>query len=125
LSFTFADWYALGKHSASKGVVTPIALGRNYCYYTSVSSVEKISIALPPEMVAMLREAIDSGEYASASEVVREALRAWKFKKQIEELELEELKRLVKEGSESGPGIDADSIISRLKKKYLDLQTNG
>jgi antitoxin ParD1/3/4 len=41
-------------------------------------TVEKISIALPSEMVKWIREAVDSGEYASASEVVRDALRIWK-----------------------------------------------
>ena len=40
-------------------------------------NVEKISIALPPEMVAVLRQAVETGEYASSSEVVRDALRDW------------------------------------------------
>ncbi|MBK8766314.1 MAG: type II toxin-antitoxin system ParD family antitoxin [Burkholderiaceae bacterium] len=40
-----------------------------------MASAEKISIALPPEMVALLRQAVDTGEYASSSEVVRDALR--------------------------------------------------
>ena len=39
-------------------------------------TVEKISIALPPEMVAVVRQAVETGEYASSSEVVRDALRA-------------------------------------------------
>jgi antitoxin ParD1/3/4 len=42
-----------------------------------MSTVEKISIALPPEMVAVVRSAVDTGEYASSSEVVRDALRDW------------------------------------------------
>ena len=45
-----------------------------------MSTVEKISIALPIEMVATLRSVVESGEYASASEVIREALRNWKLK---------------------------------------------
>jgi len=32
-------------------------------------TVEKLSIALPPEMADLLHEAVKSGEYASASEV--------------------------------------------------------
>ena len=38
-------------------------------------NVEKISIALTPEMVALVRDAVESGEYATCSEVIREALR--------------------------------------------------
>jgi len=42
---------------------------------------EKLSIALTPEMAEMVRRAVDSGDYASASEVIREALRDWKSKR--------------------------------------------
>ena len=42
---------------------------------------EKLSIALTPEMAEMVRRAVDSGDYASASEVIREALRDWKTKR--------------------------------------------
>ena len=59
-----------------------------------MSTIEKISIALPPEMVADLRAAVDTGDYASASEVVREALRDWKLKRKIDDLEIEVLRKL-------------------------------
>lgn len=38
---------------------------------------EKISITLPPSMVRLIRDKVDSGAYASTSEVVREAMRLW------------------------------------------------
>lgn len=81
-------------------------------------TVEKLSIALPPEMAALLREAVESGEYASASEVVRDALRAWKQKRKLETLELEEVRRLIREGVESGPSVDAARVFTRLASKY-------
>ncbi|NEU71716.1 type II toxin-antitoxin system ParD family antitoxin [Hassallia byssoidea VB512170] len=83
-----------------------------------MATVEKISVALPPEMVALVREAVESGEYSSASEVIREALRAWKFKRKVEALELSELRQLVHEGISSGPSIDAELVFSRLRAKY-------
>ena len=46
-----------------------------------MATVEKISIALPPELVTMIRGAVDTGEYASSSEVVRDALRDWTHKR--------------------------------------------
>ena len=49
-------------------------------------TVAKVSIALPPQMANLLREAVASGEYASASEVVRDALREWKRKRSAEDL---------------------------------------
>lgn len=81
-------------------------------------TVEKISIALPQDMVIALRAAVESGEYASASEIVREALRAWKLKRSIENLEIEELRHLIREGMESGAGKSAASVFSHLKKNY-------
>lgn len=81
-------------------------------------TVEKLSIALPPEMATLLREAVESGEYASTSEAIRDALRSWNRKRKLEMLEIGELRRLVREGMESGPAIDAEQVFSRLEARY-------
>jgi antitoxin ParD1/3/4 len=86
-----------------------------------VANIEKISIALPQDMVGAVREAVASGEYATTSEVIREALRDWKLKRRIATLELEELRQLVREGMESGTSIPADQVFDRLKKKYAGM----
>jgi antitoxin ParD1/3/4 len=83
-----------------------------------MANVEKISVALPGEMVSLLRQAVDSGEYASASEVIRDALRDWKLKRRVAALEVEELRVLVREGMASGPSLDADEVFDRLRAKY-------
>jgi antitoxin ParD1/3/4 len=67
-------------------------------------NVEKRSIALTPEMAAAVRAAVANGEYASSSEVVREALRDWQLRRSLHQKELEELQRLWQEGANSGPG---------------------
>ena len=66
-------------------------------------NVEKVSIALTPEMAAVVRQAVESGDYASHSEIVREALRDWKLKRALQQQEVEELRRLWQEGLHSGP----------------------
>lgn len=38
---------------------------------------EKLSITLPAEMARLIRAKVESGAYASASEVIREAVRGW------------------------------------------------
>ncbi len=83
-----------------------------------MSSVEKISIGLPPDMIATLKSAVESGEYANTSEVICEPLRAWKFKRKIETLELDELCCLVQEGIESGPSVDGELLLAKLREKY-------
>ena len=42
-----------------------------------MANVEKISIALPTDMATLVRKAVETGDYASSSEVIREALREW------------------------------------------------
>lgn len=69
-----------------------------------MAHVEKLSIALTPEMAAAIRQCVESGEYASSSEVIREALRDWKLKRSIQQNELRELRSLWQAGLESGPG---------------------
>jgi antitoxin ParD1/3/4 len=38
---------------------------------------EKFSITLPGEMARVIHQRVSSGDYGSASEVIREAMRAW------------------------------------------------
>jgi antitoxin ParD1/3/4 len=70
-----------------------------------MANVEKLGVAVTPEMAAMLREVVGSGEYASSSEVMREALR---------ERAVEELKRLLDEGRNSGPLIDSEVVFDEI-----------
>ena len=83
-----------------------------------MANVEKLSVALTPEMVAEVRAAVERGDYGSVSEVVRDALRDWRLRRKIETLETEELRRLVQEGIDSGPGLDADAVFARLRTRF-------
>jgi len=89
-----------------------------------MANVEKVSVALTPEMLAVVREAVESGEYASSSEVMREALREWKRRRALERKEVEELRRLWQEGLESGPGRFADmaAIKAEARRRLVEAQ---
>jgi antitoxin ParD1/3/4 len=69
-----------------------------------MATVEKFSIALTPEQAALVRQVVENGEYASSSEVIRDALREWKLKRDFQQTEIAELRRLWHEGLKSGPG---------------------
>ena len=69
-----------------------------------MSNVEKISVALTTEMATAVRKAVEEGEYASNSEVIREALRDWTLKRAIRQKEIEALRGLWEEGLRSGEG---------------------
>lgn len=68
-----------------------------------MANVEKMTIALTPEMAGAIRGAVASGEYASTSEAIREAVREWKERRDLFGYSIEELRALVKEGIDSGP----------------------
>lgn len=48
-----------------------------------MSTAEKISITITPEMNRIIKQRVEAGEFASSSELIREAFRAWQ--KQDEE----------------------------------------
>ena len=48
-----------------------------------MSAVEKITIALTPEMAGFVRKAVKDGEYASTSEAIRDAVREWKERRDL------------------------------------------
>ncbi len=83
--------------------------------------VEKLSIALTPEMVAVVRQCVESCEYASSSEVLGEALRDWKLKRSLQQNELAELRSLWQAGLASGPGrlADMNAIKAEARQRLL------
>ena len=63
-----------------------------------MAEIERLTITLPHDMAAVVRSAVDGGDYASSSEVVREALRDWKMKRALHLKEIEALKADIDQG---------------------------
>ncbi|MFC3322439.1 type II toxin-antitoxin system ParD family antitoxin [Mesorhizobium cantuariense] len=80
-----------------------------------MATVEKVSVALSPELLDMVKGAVASGQYGSASEVIREALREWRLRQPLREAEAERLRKAWTEGMESGPFAPFD--IEAIKRK--------
>jgi antitoxin ParD1/3/4 len=83
-----------------------------------MAGVKKLSVALTPELAAMLEAAVETGDYASTSEVIREALRDWKEKQLRRDAARAEIRRLWQEGLDSGPPEDGEAVMARLEAKY-------
>mgnify|MGYP002078447569 CR=1 FL=1 len=74
-------------------------------------------MALTPEMVATMRQDVGSCEYASASEVMREALRNCKRRRAMREQAMKELGRLWdEEGLASGASSDGEEAFVRIRQ---------
>jgi len=85
-----------------------------------MAHAERITISVSPEMAAMLRREVESGEYSSTSEVAREALREWSRRRSTDQRALTELRALIQEGIDSGPGAPGDQVFGRLRARYAD-----
>lgn len=95
-----------------------------------MGKVEKISVSLPADMVKAVNSAVDSGSYATVSEVVREALRKWEheraesdrlYHQAVKTYGRNRLSAMVQEGIDSldrEGGIPADQVFNRLTTKY-------
>ena len=70
-------------------------------------------------MVAIVRSAVATGEYASISEVIRDALRDWTYKRSARQQGIAELRQLWQEAMyDKAPGVSADEVLDRLERKY-------
>jgi len=95
-----------------------------------MAEIERMTITLPSDMVAVVRGAVDGGDYASNSEVIREALRDWKMKRALQLQELAALKADIDRGlTDLAEGrvqdFDANRIIERGRKLLARCSTSA
>jgi antitoxin ParD1/3/4 len=88
-----------------------------------MTQIERMTVALPVEMAAIIKNAVEMGDYASSSEVFRDAIRDWKIKRQLQQHEVEQMKLKVSQGLAdlaAGRTKPADEVFTRLEAKYQD-----
>ncbi len=85
-----------------------------------MSNIEKISVSLPKEMTASMKNAVATGAYASTSEIVRDALRDWQEKQVERDITIKKYRRMVDDALESGPLLDysMDDIVQRGRERH-------
>ncbi len=86
------------------------------------STVEKITIALTQEIAKNVRAAVETGDYASTSEVVREALRDWQLKRTAQQEQITHLRHLWEAGIGSGSAGSFD--IDEIKREAHSLRSS-
>ncbi len=87
--------------------------------------LERLTVTVPAEMAASIKSAVEAGDYASTSEVMRAALRDWKTKRALQLDELAALKADIDQGlADVAAGrvrdFDSDRIVARGKKLLAD-----
>jgi antitoxin ParD1/3/4 len=78
-----------------------------------------LTVSLSQRQVGNVQRAVDSGAYASNSEVIRDALRLWEQREELRALELAQLKRAYDEGMASGAPrtVDSEALLKEFRGK--------
>ena len=76
-----------------------------------------MNVNLTPQLEELVRSKVSSGMYTSASEVVREALRLMDEQDRLRQAKLDELRREVRKGLDSGPSEQWDATSVKAKAR--------
>jgi antitoxin ParD1/3/4 len=90
--------------------------------------IHKVSIALTGDQVAALKKAVDSGDYATTSEAIREAVRDWQLKRDLTQADVKRLRKLWDEGMASALAgrVDFGAVRREVKRRLAkERKTTG
>ena len=84
--------------------------------------IQKISVAVTGEQLAVLKAAVEAGEYATTSEIIREAIRDWQFKRELRREDIKRLRHLWDEGKSSGQAkpLDFEELRQEAQKRLAE-----
>jgi antitoxin ParD1/3/4 len=89
-----------------------------------MATVEKLSITLPSEMVSAIKERVEAGDYASTSEVLRDAMRNWMRQEEEHSQRMKAIKARIQSSlDDTRPAVPVDEVRRRLKVFYAENQT--
>ena len=74
---------------------------------------------------AFVREQVRLGRYASASEVIRDGLRALEDRQKFQVMKLKALRAEVKKGADSGKAIAAEKVFSEARERIRKVAAAG
>ena len=85
-----------------------------------MAKLERITVTMPTEMAARLRAAVERGEYATTSEVVREALRDWGEGQQRREDENAAMRAILDKARE-GERLSVETVFAEVRKHVAEV----
>lgn len=83
---------------------------------------EKLSITLPAEMARMIRREVESGAYASDSEVIRDAVQLWQEGKQDREQRLQAIRSQIAEAAENPKRITDEELRQHFGTRFAEAE---
>jgi antitoxin ParD1/3/4 len=92
-----------------------------------MADIERMTVVLTEPMATEIRAAVESGEYASTSEVVHDAVRLWAVRRQGQDNDLAQLRQVWDAGIDSGTfgPIDFDDLRREARRRLTATKENG
>jgi antitoxin ParD1/3/4 len=86
-----------------------------------MQTLERLSITLPAEMARMIRAKVEAGKYATNSEVIREALRAWQAREERHQARLDRIRDSIREAEEDPrPSLSEEEVDAALDAIFAE-----
>jgi antitoxin ParD1/3/4 len=78
-----------------------------------------MTISLSPQQAGRIEAAVETGDYASNSEVLRDAFRLWEDREERRAVQIGRLKRAYDEGMASGEGrsVTTEQVLTEFKAR--------
>ena len=91
-----------------------------------MQNVERLSITLPTEMAHLIRAKVKEGSYASNSEVIREAMRAWQEQEQLRAERLAGIRAKIAEAdADPRPSVGDEEVGRHFEERLQQSLTHG
>ena len=91
-----------------------------------MQNVERLSITLPTEMAHWVRAKVKAGSYASNSEVIREAMRAWQEQEQLRAERLAGIRaKIVEADADPRPSVGDKEVERHFEERLQRSLTHG
>lgn len=85
---------------------------------------EKISITMTPDQLRAVRESVEAGEYASTSEVLRDAVRLWQRQRQEDTERLNVIRARIRRSlDDPRPALSLDQVRTHIKALHEETVT--
>jgi antitoxin ParD1/3/4 len=83
-----------------------------------MDQAEKLSITLTPHLAKLVRDSVASGRFASASEVIRDAMRVWQQKEQEHEEVIASIRARVQASlDDPRPPLPLSEVLEKIDKR--------
>lgn len=84
-----------------------------------MSAAEKISITLTSEMNRLIKQRVEAGDFASSSELIREALRVWQKQEEEHRVRIAKIRARIKSSMDDPrPSLPTEEVRERLRSYH-------